>query len=81
MLGHLDVVMILLRFLPLTAFPLGGEFRCVYENNRNRRQPFSFTEVEPARCCDTSGSGTQLFQLIFHGSGDISGDLEELVRL
>lgn len=58
------------------AFSLGGEFRCIYENNHNMKQLLHFTDVEPRCCCDTSGNGIQLFQLIFHASVDISGDLE-----
>lgn len=33
-----------------------------------------FDKGRSRRCCDTSGDGTRLFELIFHGSGDISGD-------
>lgn len=33
------------------------------------------------RCCDTCENETWLFELIILGSGDISGELEELVRL
>lgn len=32
-------------------------------------------------CCDTCENETWLFELIILGSGDISGELEELVRL
>lgn len=81
MLGHLDIMVSRLWFLALsTAFSLGREFRCVYKNNCNMKQALSSTNVEPRCCCDTSGNGIWLFQLILHASGDISGDLEELVR-
>lgn len=81
MLSHLDVVMTPLWFLSLTAFPLGGQFGCMCENNHSMRQPSCFTWVEPTCCCDTCENETWLFELVILGSGDISGELEELVRL
>lgn len=52
----------------------------MYKNNCNMEQSLSFTTGDTRCCCDTPGNGIRLFQLIFHANGDISGELEKLVR-